>query len=115
MKTWEQVIAEKDRYIGGEFQSTEYGFMYKGPIVDIRCENNIVLLVCEWVATYDDKLGRWKYFPDHWSAPNFDSRLYLPREVNNCIFSTLPHGYCTLFPNFYPHTLTPDRVLNFPS
>jgi hypothetical protein len=114
--TWEQVVAEKDQYIGGEVRFIDNDHMYRGPVIDITHNNGIIMLVTEWLAIYDFGMGQWKYFGDQWSSITVNVAEHQPKKFgsNNNISFTLPKGNCDLYPAFCGH-LTPDRVINFPS
>lgn len=104
---WEEFLARED-LVGGEIESQEDGYVYRGPLAEVRVEGNIVTFISVWMARLDPNTGQWARWDVTESIMNKD--YVQPRNIGNGrIFFSMPFSCCTIFPKG-GSTLDPTKV-----
>jgi hypothetical protein len=74
---WEEVLARREDFLGGEALIDEDGVLYRGPISDLRKFSDFVEISFEWCATCVD--GKWVVSPTVRKFVN--TRLSPPQDI----------------------------------
>ncbi len=57
--TWEDVL-KNENLIGGDIESQEDGYVYRGPISKIEADATRIHFVCPWMARMDMATAKWE-------------------------------------------------------
>jgi hypothetical protein len=94
--TWKDVIA-RTNLIGGDIETQEDSVVFRGPIIEIKEEGDMIIFSSPWSARLNPQTGEW----ENWkNIPLSVNKMFVPQDIGGGrIFFTLPFlGVCTLFP-----------------
>ena len=95
--TWNEVLKRED-LIGGDIESIEDGVVYRGPLAEIKEDDDTVLFISAWCARLNSETMEW----EKWNITSLfvSKEMVTPQDVGDgrVLFSMPFLGSCTIIP-----------------
>lgn len=94
--TWDDVL-KNEALIGGDIESQEDGVVYRGPLSELKADDNEIHFTSPWTARLNPSTAKW----EKWHLDTFwVTKEFPPQDIGDGrILFRMPFlGHCTIFP-----------------
>lgn len=95
--TWDDVL-KNEALIGGDIESQEGGVVYRGPLAEIKEDDDSIHFSSPWCARLNPETGEWENW--HITSSHVNKDMVTPQAIGDGrIMFQMPFlGACTIFP-----------------